>query len=174
MRPVTLYIATSQDGFIAGPEGSLEFLEGVHLEGEDYGYHAFLSGVDTVVVGRKTYASVRDMGMDYPHTDKQVFIYSRTPHSTGDHTQVHTGSPTEHVRLLKSMDGQEIYCEGGAEIAHQLLEAHLIDRIILSTIPVRLEAGTLLFEYGKLPAGWRATREQIFPSGLLQTTYERA
>lgn len=173
MRRVTLYIATSQDGFIAGPDGSLEFLECVHVEGEDYGYHAFLSGVDTVVVGRKTYTSVRDMGIDYPHADKQVFVYSRAPLSPDDHTQVHTGSPTEHVRLLKSKEGREIYCEGGAEIAHQLLEAHLIDRIILSTIPVKLEAGTLLFECGKLPADWRATQEQTFSSGLVQTTYER-
>lgn len=174
MRNVTLYIATSTDGFIAGPGGSLDFLESVQREGEDYGYARFMREIDAVVVGRKTYASVLDMGIDYPHADKEVFVYSRTLQATSDHTTVYAGDPAEHVRFLKQQPGRGIYCEGGAEIAHQLLDAELIDRIVWSTIPAMLRAGTELFPAGTLPPGWRVVHRQTFPSGLEQITCIRA
>lgn len=174
MRPVTLYIATSLDGFIARSDGSLDFLESVHVEGEDYGYGDFIAGIDTVVVGRKTYASVLNMGVAYPHVGKVVFVYSRRLTHTSDHTKVHAGSPVEHVRALKSTPGRGIYCEGGADIAHQLLNAELIDHIVLSTIPVTLNNGVELFTGGKLPVGWLVNNRTTYPSGLIQTTYTRA
>lgn len=174
MRTVTLFIATSLDGFIAGPGGSLDFLESVHAAGEDYGYAAFTEGIDTVVVGRKTYTSVLDMGVPYPHVGKRVFVYSKHLTSTADHTVVHPGPPADHVRDLKCLPGKGIYCEGGADIAHQLLRAELIDRIILSTIPIHLQAGVELFPAGQLPPGWLAQDRTVYPSGLIQTTYLKA
>lgn len=171
MRTVTLYIATSLDGFIAGPGGSLDFLESAQSAGEDYGYAAFTDSIDTVVVGRKTYASVLDMGVPYPHSGKRVYVYSKQLAATADHTEVHPGSPVDHVRDLKCLPGKGIYCEGGADIAQQLLRAELIDRIVLSTIPVHLHAGVELFPAGQLPPEWLPQDRRVYPSGLIQTTY---
>ena len=50
-----VYIAVSLDGFIARPDGSLDWLSLVERAGEDYGYQAFLKSVDTLVIGRRTY-----------------------------------------------------------------------------------------------------------------------
>jgi dihydrofolate reductase len=169
MRKVTLYIATSEDGFIADESGSVDFLNPMHVEGEDYGYGAFLEGIDTVVVGRKTYQSVLDMGYDYPHTECEVVVFTRTPRPALGNLTFHAGSPVERVRAMKSLpDKKGIYCEGGAEIAHQLLTAGLIDEIILSIAPTKLGRGVELFPGGGLPKGWVARMQQRFESGLVQ------
>ncbi len=169
MRKVTLYIATSEDGFIADEAGSVDFLNPMHVEGEDYGYAAFLGGVDSVVVGRKTYQSVLDMGFDYPHTECEVVVFTRTPRPQAGNLTFHTESPVERVLAMKALTGRKgIYCEGGADIAHQLLDAGLIDEIILSIAPAKLGEGVELFPGGELPEGWVVRTQQRFESGLVQ------
>ena len=175
MRKVTLYIATSEDGFIADESGSVDFLNPMHVEGEDYGYGAFLGGIDSVVVGRKTYQSVLDMGYDYPHTECEVVVFTRTPRPRAGNLTFLAESPAERVQAMKALPGRKgIYCEGGADIAHQLLAAGLIDEIILSIAPVKLGRGVELFPGGQLPEGWGVRTRQRFESGLVQLHCSRA
>ncbi|MFT7346126.1 MAG: dihydrofolate reductase, partial [Cryomorphaceae bacterium] len=77
MRKLILYISCSLDGFIAKPGDDLSFLDKVQVEGEDYGYHDFISSVDAVIVGRKTYDWVIGQGYEYPHKDKESYIITR-------------------------------------------------------------------------------------------------
>ncbi len=72
----TLYIAMSLDGFISGENDNLDFLNPYHVEGEDYGYRAFVDSIQTVIVGRKTYEVIQGMGVPY-HSEKQVFVISK-------------------------------------------------------------------------------------------------
>ena len=62
-RKVIAYIATSLDGYIAGPGDDLSFLDPVQVEGEDYGYAEFTASVDTVIMGRRTYDWVMGLCM---------------------------------------------------------------------------------------------------------------
>ena len=175
MRKVTLYIAQSEDGFIADESGSVDFLNPLHVEGEDYGYRAFLEGIDSVVVGRKTYQSVLDMGYDYPHTECEVVVFTRTPRPQAGNLTFHGGSPAERVRAMKAEPHRKgIYCEGGAEIAHQLLAAGLVDEIILSIAPTKLGRGTVLFAGGQAPEGWVERSRQRYESGLIQVRFSLA
>ena len=76
-RKLVLYIAMSVDGYIAGPGGDMGFLKAVEKEGEDYGYGEFISGIDTVLIGRKTYEWVVNEVGQYPMGDREVFVISR-------------------------------------------------------------------------------------------------
>src|SRR5690606_40114009 len=78
MRKLSLFIATSLDGFIAKPGDDLNFLNLVHKEGEDYGYAAFVNSVDTLIIGRKTYDYVvRELGpAHYDNGERDVFVRS--------------------------------------------------------------------------------------------------
>lgn len=179
MVPETiLYIAMSQDGFIAGEDGDLSFLEPMHLPGEDYGYSAFLQTVGSIVVGRKTYQTVLDMGVPY-HPDLPVHILTRQPLGALDgealnprHSYRHGPLP-DLIQHLKTQYNGNIYCDGGAELAHSLLHAHLIDRIILSVVPSTLNAGVPLFPQGHIPVSFSCIRRHTFPSGLVQLELHR-
>ena len=172
MRKLILYVAMSEDGYIADSAGGVGFLDAMHAEGEDYGYAAFLAQIDTVVVGRKTYQSVLDMGFDYPHTDLEVFVFTRTARTALGNLTFRTDDPVECVRALKRETGRrDIYCEGGADLAHQLLNAGLFDEIILSIAPVLLGAGVELFPEGEVPATWEERGRQRFASGLVQLRF---
>ena len=71
-RKVILYISMSLDGYIATKDNSLEFLSMVEQEGEDYGYNDFVKSVDAVIIGRKTYEKVIEMGYEN-HTQTKMF-----------------------------------------------------------------------------------------------------
>ncbi|MEY3984254.1 MAG: hypothetical protein RL160_1813 [Bacteroidota bacterium] len=76
-RDVVLFIAASEDGYIADPQGNIDFLNMAEIPGEDYGYVSFTASVDTVIMGRKTFDKVQSLGVAFPHEGKEVFIFSR-------------------------------------------------------------------------------------------------
>lgn len=173
-RELVLYIAQSLDGFIAPPDEDLAFLNAVAVEGEDYGYAAFVATCDTVIMGRRTYDKVVAMGVPDPHPGRTLYVITRTPRPAIGDIRFHTGDVVELVRELKSQPGQRIYCDGGAELVHTLLQNDLIDRFIISTVPVLLGGGIRLFKDGRPRQGLKLVRSQAFPSGLVQGEWERA
>ena len=114
MRKVILYIATSLDGYIAQPNDDLSFLDIVAQEGEDYGYADFIKTVDAVIVGRKTYDKVINMGYDFPHADKEAYVITRTPKASIGSVNFYNGNLKTLVEKLKSEEGKNIFCDGGA------------------------------------------------------------
>ncbi|HEY8397715.1 MAG TPA: hypothetical protein VIK80_07240 [Flavihumibacter sp.] len=75
-RLCILYIAMSLDGYIAGPNDSIDFLSVVEQEGEDYGYAEFQKEVDVLIWGRRTYDKFLSFGVDFPHRDKKCYVVS--------------------------------------------------------------------------------------------------
>lgn len=174
-RRTTLYIAMSEDGFIAGPDDDLSFLNTIQAEGEDFGYAEFLEGIDTVIVGRKTHDVVTGMGHSY-HPDKEVFIITRSGvPAEGDGPWVHrwSGSLAELVAKLRASEGRGIYCDGGAEVARQMIDQGLIDEMVLTVFPTTLYAGVELFAGGQVPEGFEEVTVKPFMSGLVQYRYLR-
>src|SRR6185312_4532226 len=146
MRKLSLYIATSLDGYIAKPNDDLSFLKLVEKEGEDYGYAEFTANVDTIILGRKTYDYVlREIGPShYDNGLQDVYVITRTERPATGRTTFYTGKLTKLVQRLKSQDGKNIYCDGGAEIINELLQYDLVDEMIISVIPVMVGSGTRL------------------------------
>jgi dihydrofolate reductase len=175
MRKLSLFIATSLDGYIAKPNDDLSFLKLVEKEGEDYGYAEFASMIDTIIIGRKTYDYVvREIGSShYDNGERDVFVITRTQRPTVGRTTFYTGSLTGLVKQLKSESGKKIYCDGGAEIINELLKNDLIDEIIISVIPILLGDGTKLFKDGRPEQLLEFVTAKTFDTGLTQLHYKR-
>ena len=167
---VILYIAMSEDGFIAGENDNIDFLNDYQTEGEDYGYFKFIESVGSVVVGRRTYDKVVGMGYPY-HSDKEVYVITRAQKSSSENITYYNGDITSLIEKLKLPNNGNIYCDGGSEVAHLLLTNNLIDEIILSVIPTQLKKGTLLFADGVVPTNFENSNKVEFKSGLIQYTY---
>lgn len=175
MRKISLFIAMSLDGYIAKPNDDLSFLKLVEKEGEDYGYAEFTSKIDTIIIGRKTYDYVvNEIGAShYDNGQRDIYVITRTEKPQVGRTTFYTGNITELVKQLKSENGSNIYCDGGAEVINELLKHNLIDEFIISVIPVLLGNGTRLFKDGRPEEVLEFITANTFESGLAQLHYKR-
>jgi dihydrofolate reductase len=172
-----VFIATSLDGFIARPDGGIDWLEGnpdaEHVPGdagvpEDFGYADHMADVDHVVMGRGTYEKVLTFDA-WPYTDRRVIVISGQL-STADERITVTRSVDETVALLAERGARGVYVDGGATI-QAFLRAGLIDTIVLTRIPVLIGDGKPLF--GHLPADIRLVHEGtvVAANGYVQSRY---
>lgn len=175
MRKLSLFIATSLDGYIAKPNDDLSFLKLIEKEGEDYGYAKFTATIDTIIVGRKTYDYVlKEIGAShYDNGERDVYVITRTERPSVGRTRFYTGSVTELMQKLKSERGKNIYCDGGAEIINEFLKNDLVDELIISVIPILVGNGTRLFQDGRPEQVLEFVNAKTFDTGLLQLHYKR-
>ncbi|WP_295116947.1 dihydrofolate reductase family protein [uncultured Chitinophaga sp.] len=175
MRKVSLFIAMSLDGYIAKPNDDLSFLKLVEKENEDYGYAEFVNTIDTFIIGRKTYDYVlKEIGSShYDNGQRDVYVITRTPRPGVGRTIFYTGSLTELVEQLKSDNGKNIYCDGGAEVINELLKHDLVDEFIISVIPVLLGNGTRLFKDGRPEQTLEFVTAKTYETGLTQLHYRK-
>jgi dihydrofolate reductase len=192
MKPkISVYIATSLDGFIAREDGTLDWLEGssggeedagddVDASGsgagaEDYGFSEFLSSVDALVMGRGTYEFVAALDM-WGYGELRVVVLSTTlsagdvaPHLEGK-VEFLAMEPVDLVAKLGSEGVGHIYVDGGVTI-QRFLRAGLIDELIISRMPVLLGSGIPLF--GELSADVQLKHVETtsFESGMVQSRY---
>lgn len=175
MRKLSIFIATSLDGYIAKPNDDLSFLKLVEKEGEDYGYSEFTANIDTIILGRKTYDWVlKEIGSShYDNGERNVYVITRTKRADVGKTKFYNGNITDLVQQLKSENGKNIYCDGGAEIINELLKSDLIDEFIISTVPVLLGNGTRLFKDGRPEQLLELVDAKTFDTGLTQLHFIR-
>lgn len=171
-RKIIVYIAASLDGFIAKPNDDLGFLSIVEQEGEDYGYADFIKTIDTIIIGRKTYDWVMAHVPEYAHADKVSYVITRTPKPSTGNTNFYTGNLKDLVTRLKNEPGKNIFCDGGAEIVHELLKEELVDEFIISIIPILVGDGTRLFKNGHPEQLMELVSVKHFEKGLVQLHYK--
>lgn len=143
-----VYIATSMDGYIAAPDGNLDWLDCVpNPQDDDLGFYAFMDRVDAVVMGRVTFETVAGFGMGW-HYPKPGIILSSTlgsvPEPFADKVEVASGTPPHIVELADQRGYQNLYIDGG-ETIQRFLRADLIDEMIITEIPILLGGGVPLF-----------------------------
>ena len=166
----SVFVGTSLDGFIARKDGSFGFLPD---DPEPHGFEEVLASVDALVMGRHTFETV--MGFDsWPYGEKRVVALSSRPldlsRVKGKVEQM-AGEPGEIVAKLEASGARHLYVDGGITV-QRFLRAGLIQRLIVTRVPVLIGEGIPLF--GALPRDVRlrhvATRQ--YPSGLVQSEYE--
>jgi len=170
---ITLYIAQSLDGYIAGPNGELDFLDRAEdPEGqEDYGYAAFFATVDVVVMGGKTWDFVAGTGV-WHYTGKECWVLTRR---TGLKPLADERFALFDAQQWRDMGrGRHVWVAGGGEVNRLFLENNLFDRLVISTLPVLLGQGLPCFPAGFPRSDWKLASTRTFPSGLLQTVHVRA
>ena len=170
-RKLILFIAASLDGYIATETDDLSFLSLVEHNGEDYGYTKFISTVDTVIMGRKTFDWVKNHTTEFPHSGKETYIITHQKRPDIGKTVFYGGNIKDLVLGLKSRKGKNIFCDGGAELVDLLLKENLIDEIVLSLIPVLLGTGKRLFRDGRTMQNIHLAESRSYPSGLVQLHY---
>lgn len=172
-RKVILYIAMSLDGYIATNEGDISFLSSVEKAGEDYGYKEFMTTVDTVIMGRKTYDKILSFGIPFPHENEYCYIITRQKIPNQKNIEFYSGSLPALVHTLKNKEGKNIFLDGGAAVVHEFLKDNLIDEIILSVIPVLLGSGIVLFQSNRPPLPLKLVHCKSFDTGLVQLHYQK-
>jgi dihydrofolate reductase len=143
MTKIVLYIATSQDGFIADEKGGVDWLPQTPEEtgGQDYGYQAFYDSVDATAIGRKTYEQILGFG-DWPYFGKASYIFSRS----------HMESPNKEIEFvaegicefIKSLEGKNVkklWLVGGSELINAFYKQGRIDEFIITVFPKVLNNG---------------------------------
>ncbi len=168
----SVFVGTSLDGFIARPGGELDWLPAGG--GEPHGYDEFIAGVDAIVIGRNTFETVLTFGA-WPYGDKRVVVLShhQLDLSLAGAAVVEqmAGPPADIVSRLAASGAHRLYVDGGITI-QEFLRAGLIQRLIVTRVPVLIGAGIPLF--GTLPHDIRLRHvtTRHFPSGLVQTEYQ--
>jgi dihydrofolate reductase len=169
----SVFVGTSVDGFIARKNGDLDWLPAGG--GEPHGYDEFIATVDTIVIGRKTFETVLSFEA-WPYGRKRVVVLSSQPvdlstaAARGGVVEQMGGSPAEIVANLAASGAQHLYVDGGITI-QRFLRAKLIDRLVITRIPVLIGDGIPLF--GSLPQDIRLRHvvTRSYPSGLVQSEY---
>ncbi len=143
------FVGTSVDGFIARQNGDLDWLPAGG--GEPYGYDEFIASVDAIVIGRKTFETVLTFGA-WPYGDKRVVVLSSHPvdlaAARGGIVEQMDGAPADIVSKLAASGAHHLYVDGGITI-QRFLRAGLIDRLVITRVPVLIGDGIPLF--GSLP-----------------------
>jgi len=171
---VSVFIGTSVDGFIARPNGDLDFLPAGG--GEPHGYNEFMASVDALVIGRKTFETVLSFAA-WPYGNKRVVVLSSGPVDLsavrGGVVEQMAGTPAEIVSKLAASGAHHLYVDGGITI-QGFLRAGLVQRLIITRVPVLIGDGIPLF--GTLPRDLRLNHvaTQHYPSGLVKSEYRIA
>ena len=170
MRKVVLYIATSLDGYIASPDGSVEWLP---TADQDYGYADFLASADATLLGRGTYEQILDSGA-WPYGKLTNYVFSRqapaqTPHAS---VQFVSDEAVDFVRELRQQPGRTIWLIGGSTLASPLLTAGLVDELMLLVVPRVLGSGIPLWRHQAQPQTLQMLRTQTWPDGTVLLHYK--
>ncbi len=171
-----LYIACSLDGYIAGENEDLSFLDSVSKDGEDYGYASFLGTIDTIIMGKTTYDWIKLNAPDYQHEDKETYIvtHHKQPESNQPHKsrlKYFSGDLAAFVENLKN-EGKRLFIEGGSQIILQLMERKLIDEYYIAFIPVLLGKGTPLLIPGFPVQRLKLMDVREYDTGLVHLHYQ--
>lgn len=168
-RKLVLYIASSLDGFIARRDGGVDWLPTGGKE--DYGYASFLSTVDTVIMGRRTYGQMLTFG-PFPYVGKECFVFSRHREGSDGNVEFVGRDIGSFMAELRSRPGKDLWLVGGADLARAFFREGEVEEVVLTIVPHLLGDGIALFEAGGPEIGLELKETRAYPQGLVQLRYE--
>lgn len=171
-----VFIATSIDGYIADKNNGIAWLDLLpEINQIDTGYASFMSEIDALVMGRNTFETVLNFGIEWPYT-KPVFVVSSTlktiPQHLAQRVFLIAGNPKSIVSELHRQGYFNCYIDGGKTI-QSFLQEDLIDELIVTTIPIILGGGTTLFGSLAEPLEFKMQYQKEFLGDISQRCYIR-
>lgn len=176
MRKIIVYIATSADGYIARPDGDVEWLDRPGTAG-DYGIRSFYRSIDTILWGRKTYELALDFqkrGIEGAEFDPKVknYVFSRRPPKVAaPGVEFVTEPVATFARRLRSAPGKDIWMMGGAGLIGSFLDEGEIDEFIINVIPIFIGEGIPLMAPGRRSVELIARGSRRYPDGVVKLHY---
>ena len=169
MRKVLLNLAVSLDGFIEGPNGEFDWC----FTDQDYGMKTFLSRIDAVFIGRKSYEVVKKMGGENPYPKLKNYVFSHTLEKVDADSILVSGDLEKEVRTLTGQRGKDIWLFGGASLVTSFINANLVDELWLAVHPLLLGGGKPLFQEIRNRIHFSLKNTKSYSTGLVQLLYEK-
>src|SRR5215475_8193030 len=141
-RKVIVHIGASADGYIARPDGDLEWLTSRPKPEGFYGMDAFMKSIDTKLLGRKTYEASLRMGANFDAQSRYI-VFSRQapPADAPSGVEFVNGDIGPFVSRLREQPGKDIWLMGGGELIASFLDEQAIDAFVISVAPVFIGDG---------------------------------
>ena len=172
LRRVIVHIATSADGYIARPDGDLDWLTSRPAPRGFYGMNAFMRTVDTTVLGRKTYEASLRLGATFGSKSRHIVLTRQAPPPDAPSgVEFVSEAIGPFVSRLRTHPGKDIWLMGGGEIIASFLDAEAIDEFVISVAPVFIGDGIPLIarRHRHVPLHLRSIER--FDDGLVQAHY---
>jgi dihydrofolate reductase len=171
MRKVALGVGISLDGYIARPDGSVDFL----FMPKDYSMAPFFKRVDTAVMGRKTYEmGLKLAGGKFSSYGMKCYVFSRTLEAgQRDEVTITSSAPKKLLKELRSKKGKDIWLMGGGELTRDFLCEDLVDELYLGVVPVLIGEGIAAFPSGFPQRKFTLVENKTYSQGLIALRYER-
>ena len=172
MTEIILYIASSLDGFIARKDGDVSWLDACQTEGQDYGYSEFLSTIDLIVMGSRTYEQLKSFG-PWPYGEIKTYVLTGRdlPVQGGANLAIYHGSAEDLTQKIRYESQKSIWLLGGAAVARSFLKVGAVDAIILPIIPVLLGEGISLFGENGADSTLQLKEARLYQNGVVQLHY---
>jgi dihydrofolate reductase len=175
MPNVILYIAQTIDGFIASSEGGVEFLDAFQDPKQDYGYRSFLSSVGVILMGSNSYELVKTFG-DWEYKNNRSIVFTKQSIQADEINKIQftNADPVDVVSKLKEGESKNIWLMGGAKLLQSFLQKKIVDKMVITTVPVVLGSGIPLFLPTKKKShSWKLDTLKKYPNGVIQSIYSK-
>ena len=171
-RKVIVHIAASADGYIARPDGDLEWLTSRPAPKGFYGMEAFMKTVDTMVIGRKTYEESLKLGGTFDSTSR-TFVFSRQkpPAKIPKGVEFVNEAIGPFISRLREQPGKDIWLMGGGDLIASFLDEQAIDEFVINMFPVFIGDGIPLIARRHRQAPLELLSSERFENGVVQLHY---
>ena len=171
-RKVIVHLAMSADGYIARPDGDLEWLTSRPAPKGFYGMDAFMKSVDTKVLGRKTYEVSLQLGAKFDSGGGTIVFSRHAPPANAPKGVKFVSEPIgPFVSRLREQPGKDIWLMGGGDIIASFLDERAIDEFVVSVVPVFIGDGIPLIARRHRQAPLELLSSESFDDGLVQLRY---
>jgi dihydrofolate reductase len=171
-RRIVVHIGTSADGFIARPDGDLEWLTNRPVPKGFYGMNAFMKSVDAKLLGRKTFETSVKLGARFDDGSEYYVFSRRRPRGrVPDGVQVVSEPIDQFAKRMRAKKGKDIWMLGGGSLIASFLDAGAIDDFVLTVVPVFIGEGIPLIAPRHRHVPLRLLASEQFPDGVVQLHY---
>jgi len=170
-RKIVFRGATSVDGFIARPDGSVEWLDRPHPK-DNYGMNEFYRSIDTCILGRKTYDFAVSHGMPDFYPGKKNYVFSRTlKKAASPKVTIISEDVASFAQRLRADKGKDIWLVGGAEIIAAFLDCGQLDEFIIHVVPKMIGEGIPLVAPRHRDLSLKLLSTKKWPDGDVELHY---
>lgn len=166
-RKIVLNLCTSLDSYIEGGNEEIDWC----FTDQDYGMTDFLNRIDTIFFGRKSYEQlVRELPNAF--SDKKKVVFSKTLNTNDNSLNIISENLEEEVKTIQNSPGKDIWLFGGASLTSSMINANLVDELIISVHPLILSNGKPLFIDIKNRRKLTLIDNKTYSTGLVQLYYK--
>ena len=173
MKKIKVYIAASLDGYIARPDGNLNWLTKYPFAPDsNYGYNEFYNSIGSIIMGGRTYRELLAMDVEWPYKGKKSYVVSRHSMNANEDIEFITENIIETIADLRSQADKDIWLMGGGELITMFINAEMVDEMQICHVPVIIGSGIPLFPDNPKESNWKLIGNTVYDSGIIKIDYQ--